>query len=300
MIAELPGQVSRFLDTVWMEQGLSQHTLDSYRFDLQKFYQWSVDNDQGDIDAADTRQLREFLAWCDQQHVSRKSKARYVSTLRKYYGFLVIELLRSDDPTHQLESVVTARSLPKGLSEKEVEQLLAAPDTTTALGLRDQAMIELLYACGLRISELISLDRTSVNLNQGVVRIIGKGNKERLVPLGDFAIARLETYINTARAELLGSHRSDVIFVSKRGQQMTRQTFWYRIKHYARLCGIPASHISPHTLRHAFATHLLNHGADLRSVQMLLGHQNLSTTQIYTHVATERLKILHQQHHPRG
>ena len=223
-----------------------------------------------------------------------------LSSLRRFFQYCYREKLRTDDPTIQLAAPKLPARLPKDLSESQVDDLLAAPDVTDPLELRDKAMLEVLYACGLRVTELVSLSLPDVSLRQGVIRVIGKGNKERLVPMGEEAVYWLEVYLAQARPALLNGQAADVLFPSKLGRQMTRQTFWHRIKHYAVVAGIATEKLSPHVLRHAFATHLLNHGADLRVVQMLLGHSDLSTTQIYTHVATERLRTLHQQHHPRG
>ena len=223
-----------------------------------------------------------------------------LSSLRRFFQYCYREKLRTDDPTIQLAAPKLPARLPKDLSESQVDDLLAAPDVTDPLELRDKAMLEVLYACGLRVTELVSLSLPDVSLRQGVIRVIGKGNKERLVPMGEEAVYWLEVYLAQARPSLLNGQAADVLFPSKLGRQMTRQTFWHRIKHYAVVAGIATEKLSPHVLRHAFATHLLNHGADLRVVQMLLGHSDLSTTQIYTHVATERLRTLHQQHHPRG
>ncbi|MDH3934829.1 MAG: site-specific tyrosine recombinase XerD, partial [Gammaproteobacteria bacterium] len=228
-----------------------------------------------------------------------RTTARLVSSMRRYYRFLIREGSLQEDPSVRIETPRIGRPLPDTLSESEVEALLDAPETADPLGLRDRAMLELLYACGLRVSELVGLTSDQVNLTQGVVRLMGKGNKERLVPLGEEAVDWLQRYIDEGRAELASDSSARQLFITRRGAGMTRQAFWYRIRHYAVISGIN-KHLSPHTLRHAFATHLLNHGADLRVVQMLLGHSDLSTTQIYTHVARERLKELHAQHHPRG
>ena len=228
-----------------------------------------------------------------------RSTARLLSSLRRFYQYLLREQLITDDPTAQIESPKLGRPLPKSLTEEQVEKLLQAPDAETALGLRDRAMLETLYATGLRVSELVGLTLQQANLQAGVVKVIGKGDKERLVPLGEEAVEWLQRYLNEARAKLLHGQISDALFPTARGAAMTRQAFWYNLKRYTRVAGIE-THLSPHTLRHAFATHLLNHGADLRVVQMLLGHVDLSTTQIYTQVARERLKQLHAQHHPRG
>jgi len=243
--------------------------------------------------------ILDHLAWRLDQGYKPRSTARFLSGLRGFFRYLLREKLIAVDPTLQVEMPQLGRPLPKSLSEADVEALLQAPDLGEAIGQRDRAMLEVLYACGLRVTELVSLTLDQVNLRQGVLRVMGKGSKERLVPMGEEAVVWLERYLRGGRAELLNGRPSDVLFPSLRGEQMTRQTFWHRIKHQAQVAGIDKS-LSPHTLRHAFATHLLNHGADLRVVQMLLGHSDLSTTQIYTHVAKARLQQLHAQHHPRG
>ena len=243
--------------------------------------------------------ILDHLAWRLNAGYQARSTARFLSGLRGFYRFLLREGLIEQDPTLQVELPQLGRPLPKSLSETDVEALLAAPDIGEPIGLRDRAMLEVLYACGLRVTELISLTLEQVNLRQGVLRVFGKGSKERLVPLGEEAMVWVARYVRDSRPLLLDGKPSDVLFPSLRGEQMTRQTFWYRIKHQARVAGISKS-LSPHTLRHAFATHLLNHGANLRVVQMLLGHSELSTTQIYTHEARARLQALHAAHHPRG
>lgn len=290
--------IDRFLDALWLEKGLAENTRQAYRSDLALFNGWL---DERGVRLADAGRdvILDHLAWRLHNAYKARSTARLLSGLRGFYRFLVREGLVAIDPTLQVDLPRLGRPLPKAMSEADVEALLAAPDLGDPLGLRDRAMLEVLYACGLRITELISLTLEQVNLRQGVLRTFGKGSKERLVPLGEEANHWLERYLRDARRELLGAKIGDVVFLSQRGDQMTRQTFWYRIKLHAKVAGITAS-ISPHTLRHAFATHLLNHGADLRTVQMLLGHSDLSTTQIYTHVARARLQALHAQHHPRG
>lgn len=290
--------IDRFLDALWLEKGLAENTRQAYRSDLALFNGWL---DERGVRLADAGRdvILDHLAWRLHNAYKARSTARLLSGLRGFYRFLVREGLVAIDPTLQVDLPRLGRPLPKAMSEADVEALLAAPDLGDPLGLRDRAMLEVLYACGLRITELISLTLEQVNLRQGVLRTFGKGSKERLVPLGEEANHWLERYLRDARRELLGAKIGDVVFPSQRGDQMTRQTFWYRIKLHAKVAGITAS-ISPHTLRHAFATHLLNHGADLRTVQMLLGHSDLSTTQIYTHVARARLQALHAQHHPRG
>ncbi len=290
--------VERFLDFLWMEQGLSDNTLASYRTDLKKFSQW-LEKQNGTLIKVDSAVLQRYLNWRFQQKLSPRSTARFLSTIRRFYGFCVQERLVDEDPSLNIDSPKLGKSLPHTLTEQETELLMQSPDLEVALGVRDKAMLELMYGSGLRVSELVGLDMSQMSLRQGVVRIIGKGNKERLVPMGEEALTAIEQYLRWARGELLGNKASDIVFLSQRGQQMTRQTFWHRIKFYAKSAGI-RKHLSPHTLRHAFATHLLNHGADLRTLQLLLGHSDLSTTQIYTYVAKERLKQMHQQHHPRG
>lgn len=290
--------IDRFLDALWLEKGLSDNTRQAYRSDLALFNGWLEERGVG-LANAGRDVILDHLAWRLHHAYKARSTARLLSGLRGFYRFLLREGVIATDPTLQVELPRLGLPLPKALSEADVEALLAAPELGDPLGLRDRAMLEVLYACGLRITELISLRLEQVNLRQGVLRTFGKGSKERLVPLGEEANHWLERYLRDARRELLGAKVGDVVFLSQRGDQMTRQAFWYRIKLHAKAAGINAS-ISPHTLRHAFATHLLNHGADLRTVQMLLGHSDLSTTQIYTHVARARLQALHAQHHPRG
>lgn len=246
-------------------------------------------------------EIMDYLSSRLKDGASSRSSARALSTLRRFYGFLAAEGLVQPDPTALIDLPKIGRPLPKTLSEREVEQLLHAPDVTTDLGCRDRAMLELLYACGLRVTELVTLEVDQVSLKQGVLRVWGKGNKERMVPLGEAAVNWIERYVSAARVSMLeaAKKQSNTLFLSRRGQGMTRQTFWYAIKRHAAAAGI-RTELSPHTLRHAFATHLVNHDADLRVVQLLLGHSDLSTTQIYTHVARERMKELHAEHHPRG
>jgi integrase/recombinase XerD len=290
--------IDTFLDALWMEKGLSANTLASYRRDLTAFAAWLHQADATLI-TADRACLLDYLSHGLKRGKSTRSAARLLSCLRGFYRYLLRQGRIAADPTLQIESPRSGRPLPKTLGETDVERLLAAPDVGTAIGLRDRAMLELLYACGLRVSELVTLELPRLNLSQGVVRILGKGARERLVPVGDEALAWVQRYLREARPPLLARCTSNLLFTGRAGKAMTRQTFWYRIKHHARFAGIDKP-LSPHTLRHAFATHLLNHGADLRVVQMLLGHSDLSTTQIYTHVARERLKQLHAAHHPRG
>jgi integrase/recombinase XerD len=290
--------LDQYLDALWLEKGLSQHTLDAYRRDLMHFNGWLAGNSK-ELLAVSRQDLLDYLAVRMAKGYKSRSMARQISCLRGFYQYLVRENLLVTDPTAQLDSPKVGRPLPKALTEEDVELLLSTPDTTDVLELRDKTMLELLYACGLRVTELVELRTTQINLQQGVLRVMGKGSKERLVPMGEEAINWLRLYLCDARPELLGGSINDVCFPSRRGKQMTRQTFWHRIKHYAAQAGI-VKPLSPHTLRHAFATHLLNHGADLRVVQLLLGHSDLSTTQIYTHVAQQRLQQLHAEHHPRG
>jgi integrase/recombinase XerD len=289
--------LDRFGDALWLNDGLARNSIAAYRRDLAQFAVWLGEDRIAGAEKAD---LQRYLAWqVGEKRAQPRSTGRLVSSLRRFYQYCVREGLRKDDPSVDLESPRLPRSLPKSLSEADVEALLAAPDETATLGLRDRAMLETLYASGLRVSELVGLKTVQVSLDMGVVRILGKGAKERLTPLGEVASDWLQRYQSTARTRLLGGRKSDAMFVTARGGAMTRQAFWSLIKRYALKAGI-ATPVSPHTLRHAFATHLINHGADLRVVQLLLGHADISTTQIYTHVARERLKALHQKHHPRG
>lgn len=290
--------ISRFLDVLWMERGLSAHTLAAYRADLLLLQRWLASQKKSLQDATRADVLA-FMAERVAQGAKPRSTARQLSSLRRFYRQLHRDGTRQDDPSVDIATPRIGRGLPKSLTEEEVERLLAAPSRDTPLGLRDRAMLEVLYATGVRVSELVTLRFPEINLNQGVLRVTGKGNRQRLVPLGAAAIESLQRFLQTARGEILGPRRCDELFPTQRGAHMTRQAFWHLIKRYARQVGITKS-LSPHTLRHAFATHLLNHGADLRVVQMLLGHSDLSTTQIYTHVARERLKSLHAAHHPRG
>ena len=293
------GLIAKFLDTLWMERGLSENTLVAYRTDLEQLANWLATHNKPDLTAIERNDIVDYLTVRSNNNVSPRSTARLLSSLRRFYGYCRRESLIDEDPTRLIDAPKLGRPLPDTLSEEQVELLLHAPDSGTDLGLRDRAMLELLYATGLRVSELIGLREDQVNLRQGVLRVTGKGQKERLVPLGEVAIDWLQRYLNEARPTLLSGTLEDALFVTHRKSGMTRQAFWYLIKRYAAEVGIRA-HLSPHTLRHAFATHLINHGADLRAVQMLLGHSNISTTQIYTHVAKARLKALHAAHHPRG
>jgi len=291
--------IERFVDAMWMEKGLSNNTLSAYRRDLRQFNDWLVNSKGYTITEATRSSLQGYLGTRLEQGQSPRSSARFLSCVRGFYHYLLREGRLTIDPTLDIDSPRLGRPLPKALTEMEVERLLQAPDLAQALELRDRTMLELLYACGLRVTELTSLQLVQLSMNQGVVRVFGKGSKERLVPVGEEALRWLQRYLAGPRGELLKGIPSEVLFPSRRGTQMTRQTFWYRIKIYAQRAGI-RKHLSPHTLRHAFATHLLNHGADLRVVQMLLGHSDLSTTQIYTHIAQQRMQELHEQHHPRG
>lgn len=290
--------IDRFLDAVWMERGLSPNTLSAYRADLAGLERWLRDHGS-QIDTATRADLQAFLAWRVDGGARPRSTARQLSSFRRFYRFLLRENALQEDPTAQIAMPKIGRALPKSLTEEEVDALLGAPVTHDPLGYRDRTMLEVLYATGLRVSELVNLKISQVNLNQGVLRIVGKGDRERLIPLGEEAVKWLTEFSQGARAEILLERQTDYFFPTRRGERMTRQAFWHIIKRYANKGGI-LKPLSPHTLRHAFATHLLNHGADLRVVQMLLGHSDLSTTQIYTHVARERLKELHGQHHPRG
>ncbi|WP_135458728.1 site-specific tyrosine recombinase XerD [Vibrio echinoideorum] len=293
------GLVEQFLDAMWMERGLSENTLVSYRTDLSKLLTWMEKNNYR-LDFISLSGLQDYQGWLADADFKQTSRARMLSAIRRLFQYLHREKVRGDDPSALLISPKLPHRLPKDLSEEQVDALLESPDPNDPIELRDKAMLELLYATGLRVTELVSLTMENISLRQGVVRVIGKGGKERLVPMGENAVDWIETFIEQGRPQLLGEKSSDVVFPSKRAKQMTRQTFWYRIKHYSVIAGIDTELLSPHVLRHAFATHLLNYGADLRVVQMLLGHSDLSTTQIYTHVATERLKQIHAQHHPRA
>ena len=281
-----------FCDALWLEDGLAQNTITAYRADLEQLEAFLA----GDLLEADEARVFAFLA-AKQGRAS--SAARRVSTLKRFYQYCVREGLVRADPTLKLDPPKRSPRFPKSLSEHDVEALLGSPDTAAPLGLRDRAMLETLYATGLRVSELIALKLHAVNLQAGVVRVLGKGAKERLVPLGEEAVHWIERYVDEARASLKGRREPDALFITARGAAMTRQAFWHLIRRYGARA-IPDKRLSPHVLRHAFATHLINHGADLRVVQMLLGHADISTTQIYTHVARERLKQLHAKHHPRG
>ena len=291
--------IDKYIDTLWLEKGLSQNTLDSYQRDLKALTKW-LDESNRSLQSVRREDLLKYLADRMGSGIKARSTARALSCLRSFYRYLLREKVIKVDPTLRIDNPKLGRPLPDSLTESDVERLLAAPDLTTPIGIRDRAMLEVLYACGLRVTELVSLRLTDMNLRQGVLRVMGKGSKERLVPLGEEAISWLQRFIQESRDELLKKNLSeDVVFPSNQGKMMTRQTFWHRIKIHAQDAGIKKK-LSPHTLRHAFATHLVNHGADLRVVQLLLGHSDLSTTQIYTHIAQQRMKELHAEHHPRG
>ena len=290
--------VDRFLDAIWMERGLSPNTLGAYRADLMTLGR-GLSVGSKSIDMADKADLLAFIAHRVENGAKPRSTARQLSSFRRFFRYIMREGLRDNDPTADIEMPRIGRSLPQTLSEEEVDSLLNAPNTDEPLGHRDRAMLEVLYATGLRVSELINLKQSQINFNQGVLRIIGKGDRERLIPLGEESQRWLKNFIDGPRMEILLERQTDYLFPTRRGDRMTRQAFWHIIKRYAEKSGIRKK-MSPHSLRHAFATHLLNRGADLRVVQLLLGHSDLSTTQIYTHVARERLKDLHREHHPRG
>jgi len=295
------GLLDAFSDALWLEDGLSRNTLESYRSDLEQFGAWLTKHrhqDNGLITATHS-DLLAFIAYKFSARVKASTTCRELSSLKRFYRFLLREGKIQVDPSLNIDAPKLPRSLPASLTEADIEGLLNAPDIHVPLGLRDRAMLEVLYASGLRVSELVSLDSAQISLNMGIIRVMGKGGKERLTPLGEEALEWVSRYVTGVRRILLGESSSNALFITSRGSAMTRQAFWYLIKRYARLAGI-AKPLSPHTLRHAFATHLLNHGADLRVVQLLLGHADISTTQIYTHVARERLKRLHALHHPRG
>ena len=284
--------IERFIDAVWMERGLSRNTLSAYRTDLTTLARWLAQRERV-IEAAKRADLLEFIAWRVESGSRPRSTARQLSSFRRMFKYLVREGVRNDDPTAEIDMPKIGRPLPKTLSEAEVESLLQAPDTEDCLGHRDRTMLEVLYATGLRVSELVNLQLSQININQGVIRVVGKGDRERLIPLGEESLDWIEAFIGGARTEILLDRQSDYLFPTRRGDHMTRQAFWHLIKRYSSKAGV--GKLSPHTLRHAFATHLLNDGADLRVVQTLLGHSDLSTTQIYTHVARERLKDMHAQ-----
>jgi integrase/recombinase XerD len=289
--------IEQFLDAMWLEAGLSRNTLMAYRSDLEQYAAW-LNSQQSELSDASRSKVLNYVGHCVTS-IAASSSSRRLSSLRRFYRYLNREGNISEDPTSNIDSPITGRYLPNILSEDAVEKLLNSPNSTTALGVRDRTMLETLYATGLRVSELVQLSRAELDESAGLVRVVGKGDRERIVPLGQECLIWLRRYLGGVRAEILDGKISDDIFITKRGKAISRQRFWQLIKHYGLSSGI-GSQLSPHTLRHAFATHLINHGADLRSVQMLLGHSDLSTTQIYTHVARARLQALHASHHPRG
>lgn len=299
MKASSTGEIDVFCDALWLEDGLARNTLEAYRRDLVQFGTWLEKHHGKALLAADHTDLLGFLAQRVRQRAKATTTSRELSALKRFYRFALRQGKIQADPTLNIDAPKLPRPLPKSLTERDVENLLGAPNIEEPLGLRDRTMLETLYASGLRVSELVGLKLIQVSIDMGVVRVVGKGSKERLVPLGEEAIAWIRRYLTEARPVLMGPRMSDDLFVTTRGEAMTRQAFWHLIKRYARQARLEKP-LSPHTLRHAFATHLLNHGADLRVVQMLLGHSDISTTQIYTHVARERLKQLHAKHHPRG
>lgn len=292
--------IDSFLDALWSEKGLSHNTLTAYESDIRMFAQWLLQETNNRLMQAQQADVQHYLAWRVKNKAKATTTARLLSSLRYFYRYQVREERLSSSPVELIELPKLSRSLPTTLTEDDVEALLQAPDTSTTVGIRDRAMLELLYATGVRVSELISLELNHCSIQNGVIRVLGKGGKERLLPLGEEALDWLEQYLHDARGQLMqGKGVSPHVFVTLRGKGMSRQAFWYLIKRYAQQTGL-SSQISPHTLRHVFATHLLNHGADLRVVQLLLGHSDLSTTQIYTYVAQARLQALHETHHPRG
>ncbi len=292
-------EIEAFLDAVWMERGLTANTLAAYRNDLLGLARWLEHSHDSSLLRATREALLAYLAERVGEGARPRSSSRLLSSMHGFYRYLVREGRIREDPSARIDAPKLGRSVPRSLTESEVERLLSAPDTDTSLGLRDRSMLELMYATGLRVSELVTLGTGQLNTRQGVVKISGKGGRERLIPLGDEALGWLGRYLTQARPALIHGRQSDVLYVTHRGGGMTRQAFWHLVKRHARTAGIGTA-LSPHTLRHAFATHLLNHGADLRVVQMLLGHSALSTTQIYTHIARARMQELHARHHPRG
>lgn len=296
--------IERFLDALWAERGLAAATLAAYRADLQALARWLRATARPTLLQADRAALFDYLAMRAQAGYAARSTARLLACLHAFYAHACRSGLRQDDPSALLQSPTLPRSLPKALSEAQVAALLEAPDVATPVGLRDRAMLELMYACGLRVSELVNLPGTAVNLRQGLLRVCGKGDRERLVPLGEESSHWLERYLNEARPQLLAGARAPAaatqLFLAPAGAPLSRQAFWALVKRHAAAAGIDPARVSPHGLRHSFATHLLNHGADLRALQMLLGHSSLSTTQIYTLIARDRLRQLHAQHHPRA
>ncbi len=300
IIRENRAAIDVFLDVIWSEKGLSKNTLSAYECDIRTFSNWLFKDAGICLMQAQQADVQRYLAWRVKNKSKTATTARLLSSLRYFYRYQVREERLESSPTELIDLPKISRYLPSTLSEEDVEVLLQAPDITTAIGLRDRAMLELLYATGVRVSELIGLELNHCSIQNGVIRVLGKGSKERLIPMGEEALDYLDQYLQQARGELMrGKGVSEHVFVTLRGKGMSRQAFWYLIKRYVKQIGL-SSKISPHTLRHVFATHLLNHGADLRVVQLLLGHSDLSTTQIYTYVAQARLQELHQKHHPRG
>jgi integrase/recombinase XerD len=297
-VQEPKAMIGRFLDAIWMERGLSENTLGAYRADLVALNQ-RLESTSVELVNAERSDIMDYIAWRVEGGAKPRSTARQLSSFRRFFRYLLREGVISDDPTVNIAMPKIGRSLPQSLTEQDVEALLAAPKVSEPLGHRDRTMLEVLYATGVRVSELINLKLTQINLNQGVLRIVGKGDRERLIPLGDEAQDWIREFIDGARGEILLERQTEYLFPTRRGDRMTRQAFWHIIKRYAKKANI-SKKLSPHTVRHAFATHLLNNGADLRVVQLLLGHSDVSTTQIYTHVARERMKELHGRHHPRG
>ena len=293
------GLIDEFCDALWLEDGLARNTLDAYRRDLSQFATWLEAEHGKKLLQGNVADIQAYLGHQFRRKTRASSAARLLSSLKRFFRYCLRQGKVKSDPTLRIDAPKLPRGLPRSLTEEDVESLLAAPRVEQALGLRDRAMLETLYASGLRVSELVSLNLSQVSQDMGVVRVMGKGSKERLVPLGEESLDWIQRYLKEARTELLRGRASDDLFVTAQGGAMTRQSFWHLLRRYARLAGLKKP-ISPHTLRHAFATHLLNHGADLRVVQLLLGHSDISTTQIYTHVARERLKQLHAKHHPRG
>ena len=292
-------EIERFIDSLWSQKGLADRTLSAYQQDMRQFSRWLQARKQK-LQNAEQSSIQHFLSERFDQGASARSNARLLSTLKQYYRYLINIGERQDNPTALISAPRIHRTLPQSLTESDVEKLLAAPDLETSFGLRDRCMLELMYSSGLRVSELVGLQVNQVNANLGLVRLVGKGSKERVIPVGEEALHWLARYLKRSRPDLLRAHANDdALFISSRGTAITRQAFWQNIKKYLLKAGVKTV-FSPHSLRHAFATHLLNHGADLRTVQMLLGHSSLSTTQIYTHIAQARLQSLHAQHHPRG
>lgn len=295
---DLKIKIDKFIEQAWFEKGLAQNTLSAYQKDLYKFASW-LENKSINYKTTSHSTVLEYMGDLLKLGINARSSARALSCLRGFFRFLLDQGIIDKDPTHDIQNPKIGRPLPKTLSEAEVEALLKAPDIASPIGLRDKAMLELMYASGLRISELIQIEHHHLNLSQGILKVMGKGGKERILPIGEEAISWVKRYLDETSATSTSHIINTFLFTSQKGGAMTRQAFWYRVKYYTELAGITKP-LSPHVIRHAFATHLLNHGADLRVVQMLLGHSDLSATQIYTHVAKERLKELHHQHHPRG